>query len=350
MKRIATFVLVLTLLMGLAPAALAVDSSQEYFFELSIDGSDRKEATPGDILTVVFELQRKDSGEPYTMHAMQNEIRYDSEFFKLVDGSAILSRGVTSSDIGLRDSHREFYMNFVSLSGGETWEAEKLVGSFQLEVIGESGTSRITCQDYKVSTPDGKDGYQSTVQDVTVIISSECTLRFETNGGTEIPDRAVRYGETVERPNDPEREGYRLVGWYKDIDLQTPWDFDTDKVSGNMTLYARWEKIDIFAVSGEEDNGGGLWWLLGVALLLGLGLFFLIFFLRSRKTVTFVTDCRAKIPEQKVRKGGYVERPAEPRSAGRIFAGWYSDELRLERWDFEEDKVEDNMTLYAKWI
>lgn len=350
MKRSLSLILLLLLLCSLTPAALAVNSSQEYFFELSIDGSDRKEAMPGDVLTVVFELQRKDSGEPYTMHAMQNEIRYDSEFFKLVEGSAILSRGVTSSDIGLRDSHREFYMNFVSLSGGEEWAAEKLVGSFQLEVIGESGTSRITCQDYKVSTPDGRDSYKASAQDVTVIISSECTLRFETNGGTEIPARTVRYGETVERPDDPEREGYRLVGWYKDIDLQTPWDFDTDKVSGNMTLYARWEKIDIFAVSGEEDSGGGLWWLIGVVLLLGLGLFFLIFFLRSRKTVTFVTDCRAKIPEQKVRKGGYVERPAEPRSAGRIFAGWYSDELRLERWDFEEDKVEDNMTLYAKWI
>ncbi|MBQ5841320.1 MAG: InlB B-repeat-containing protein [Clostridia bacterium] len=350
MKKYIAWLLMILLLAALSPAALAVDNSQEYFFELSIDGSDRKEAMPGDILTVVFELHRTDSDEPYTMHAMQNEIRYDSEFFRMVEGSTILSRGVTSSDIGLRDSHREFYMNYVSLSGGEEWAAEKLVGSFQLEVIGESGTSRITNQDYKVSTPDGKDRYQSSVQDVTVIISSECTLRFETNGGTEIPPRTVHYGETLERPAEPEREGYRLVGWYKDIDLQTPWDFDTDKVSGNMTLYARWEKIDIFAVSGEEEGGSGLWWLIGVALLLGVGVFFLIFFMKNRKTVTFVTDRRTKIPAQKVRKGGFVERPAEPRSAGQIFAGWYSDELRLTRWDFEEDKVEDDMTLYAKWI
>ena len=230
MKKYIAWLLMILLLAALSPAALAVDNSQEYFFELSIDGSDRKEAMPGDILTVVFELHRTDSDEPYTMHAMQNEIRYDSEFFRMVEGSTILSRGVTSSDIGLRDSHREFYMNYVSLSGGEEWAAEKLVGSFQLEVIGESGTSRITNQDYKVSTPDGKDRYQSSVQDVTVIISSECTLRFETNGGTEIPPRTVHYGETLERPAEPEREGYRLVGWYKDIDLQTPWDFDTDKV------------------------------------------------------------------------------------------------------------------------
>ena len=35
---------------------------------------------------------------------------------------------------------------------------------------------------------------------------------------------------------------------------------------------------------------------------------------------------------------------------GRTFAGWYYDAEYTERWDFEADKVEDNMTLYAKWI
>ena len=57
-----------------------------------------------------------------------------------------------------------------------------------------------------------------------------------------------------------------------------------------------------------------------------------------------------KIKDQKVKKGGYAERPAEPTRNGRTFAGWYYDTEYTERWDFEADKVEDNMTLYAKWI
>jgi uncharacterized repeat protein (TIGR02543 family) len=57
-----------------------------------------------------------------------------------------------------------------------------------------------------------------------------------------------------------------------------------------------------------------------------------------------------RIPEQKVRKGSCAQRPAEPKREGRIFAGWFYDAECTERWDFEEDKVEDNLTLYAKWI
>ena len=29
-------------------------------------------------------------------------------------------------------------------------------------------------------------------------------------------------------------------GWYADEALTIPWDFDTDLVEGNMTLYAKW--------------------------------------------------------------------------------------------------------------
>lgn len=72
--------------------------------------------------------------------------------------------------------------------------------------------------------------------------------------------------------------------------------------------------------------------------------------LLGKKNVRFETRCRAKIKDQKVKKGSLVERPDQPKRAGRTFAGWYYDEDCTERWDFESDTVEENMTLYAKWI
>ena len=48
-------------------------------------------------------------------------------------------------------------------------------------------------------------------------------------------------GGRVKKPTDPTREGYVLEGWYSDMDLQNEWNFDKDTVSGNMTLYAKWE-------------------------------------------------------------------------------------------------------------
>ena len=346
MKRVISLMLAVLLLVPCVMTARAVDDSREFFFELSVDGGHEKRVQPGDVITVVFILHRRDEEAEFDMYAMQNEIRYDSEFFRLVEGSAMLTDGISTAEIGLRDNFREFYMNFVSLSGGESWEAKRLIGSFQLEVTGETGVTKITNQDYLVSTPDGKDSYSAACQDVTIILTTDCTVSFETNGGSQIPDMAGQYGETIRKPEDPTRKGYRLVGWYKDIDMQEVWDFDTDTVQGNMTLYAKWEE----APGGDGLPGGSLWvlWLL-LGLLLAAVLVVLLLML-TRKTVRFETNCKTKIPQQKVRKGGYVQRPAEPSKNGRTFAGWFYDPDFEERWDFENDKVQENLTLYAKWI
>ena len=344
MKKVISFALAVILLLSLTVTVFAADDSRQFSFELTVDGTSEKRVQTGDIITVVFTLNRMDSNETYDMYAMQNEIRYDSTFFRLVEGSEMISDGISSTDIGLRDNYREFYMNFVSLFGGEKWNDRKMVGSFQLQVIGTAGVTKITNQDYLVSTADGNDSFTASCQDVTIILTTDCLISFETNGGTGISDMIVPYGERITRPEDPVREGYRLEGWYTDLDLQNPWDFDTDTVQGNMTLYAKWE---------EGGLGGGglmilLWCLLGLSLL-GL-VICLLFFVLNRKTIRFETNCKVKIQEQKVKKGGYVERPAEPTRMGRTFAGWYFDDEYTERWDFEKDKVQDDMTLYAKWI
>lgn len=349
MKKCVSLALVLVLLLGCIPQVLAVDTSREYFFELSVDGANQKEVRPGDIITVVFTLYRTDVDGDSPMYAMQNEIRYDSEFFTLVEGSAMLSSGITTTEIGLRDTYREFYMNFVSLTGGENWNAKRLVGSFQLEVIATSGVSKITNQDYLVSTVDGKDHFTATSQDVTIIVSTDCTVKFESNGGSAVEGQTVSYGDKLTRPEDPTREGYRFGGWYRDIDLQDPWDFDADTVQGNMTLYARWTTEETPTEPKPEENGGfDLWWLLALGLAALILLLILIF--TGKKTVHFDTGCSAKVKDQKVKKGALVTRPEEPRRMGRNFGGWYGDEARTRRWDFEKDTVEDNMTLYAKWL
>lgn len=354
MKKLIPLIFAVMLLFSCAITVYAVDDSREFFFELSVDGSDQKKVQTGDIITVVFNLHRKDSTENYDMYAMQNEIRYDSSFFKLVEGSAMLTDGISTTEIGLRDTFREFYMNFVSLSGGESWSAKQLIGSFQLEVIGTSGVTRITNEDYLVSTADGKDSYASACQDVTIVLSTDCTVSFETNGGTKIENQTVQYGEKITRPQDPVREGYQLEGWYTDLDMKNAWDFENDVVQGNITLYAKWTQGDA-AVADKADNGekgwfAAWWWLLLLILLLLIALILLLLWLLNTKTVKFETNCKTKLPDQKVKKGGYADRPQEPERMGRTFAGWFYDAECTERWDFEEDKVVENMTLYAKWI
>ena len=231
-----------------------MDSSKSYLFELSIDGGDTKHAAAGDIVTVLLTLKRTDKDEGYTMYAMQDEICYDPAFFELVQGSAMSAAAIETTDISLRGGLRAFYMNFVSFGGGEDWDASTMIGTFQLKVIGTSGSSTIRNTENLVSTSDGMDRYASEARDVTVVVTDDCTVKFESNGCSFVPEQVVKRGQRVTRPEDPTKEGFVLEGWYTDFDMTRPWDFDRDTVTASMTLYARW--TDGTAIAPVDENGG----------------------------------------------------------------------------------------------
>lgn len=91
------------------------------------------------------------------------------------------------------------------------------------------------------------------------------------------------------------------------------------------------------------------WWMLAAAAL-GLGAMTALVLVLNRRTVTFMVEGGSAIQTQKVLKGRKAARPAEPEKDGAIFAGWFRDEARTLRWDFENTAVENHMTLYAKWL
>lgn len=66
-------------------------------------------------------------------------------------------------------------------------------------------------------------------------------VTFEGNGADDIEpaSRTVNEGSTVAAPLVM-REGYVLVGWFSDEELTTEWDFASDVVNDNITLYAKW--------------------------------------------------------------------------------------------------------------
>ena len=241
MKRQLSFLLLLALMAGLlSMSALAAEPG--YSFELAVDGTQYKRVATGDIITVTFTLKRTDSSEPYSIYAMQNEICYDSEFFRLVEGSWLTTANVVTNDIALRDHHRAFYMNYLSMGMDSRWNSTTLVGSFQLEVIGSTGAARISSRNPQVARPDGSGSYTTSVKDVLVVLSDQCKVTFETAGGTSVSPQTVTRGGTVQQPADPSRYGYLFSGWYRDIDCTEPWSFGKDVVDVNLHLYAKWTK------------------------------------------------------------------------------------------------------------
>ena len=344
MKRILACIVTVCLLSAmLCVPSLATDSSRSYDFDLANNGNHSVKAATGDVITVTLTLHRTDSTAAADMYGMQDEIRYDDSFFEIVEGGSLLTDGVASTDIALRGGDRAFYLNFVSLSGGESWQADTLVGSFQVRIIATSGTSTLKNENCIVSLKDGSDSYAVTVQDLTVTVSGECTVRFDPMDGGEVVEKTVPYGSLLEKPDDITREGYTVSGWYKDYDCTEPWDFETDTVDGNITLYAVWEEA-------QETSGGIGWWLWLLLGLLGLGLLLLILLLLLRHTVDFDSCGGSEVDSKKVFPGGKIKRPENPTREGAVFGGWYTEEIGGKRWRFDSDKVRENMTLYAHWL
>ncbi len=229
------------LLLFIGVLTLSISAAEPSFsFLMSADGAETKEITTGDIITVTLRLQRQDSDTPYTMHGMQAELRYDAACLEILPDTATAYTGIATGDHATEDRYREYYMNFLSFSGGTNWDADTLIGTVQFRVIGETGVTTITNEDFLVAKPDGTSSYTCTTNELTLILSTECSVVFQSRGGDDVEMQHVQFGEQIIQPTDPTREGFLFSGWYQDIHLTTVWDFQNDTVSGNMTLYAKW--------------------------------------------------------------------------------------------------------------
>ena len=82
------------------------------------------------------------------------------------------------------------------------------------------------------------------------------TVTFNSNGGSAETAQTVLDGGRVTRPTDPTRSGYVFAGWYKESSLTTLWNFATDTVTTNITLYAKW--LTPFTVTFNSDGGSAV--------------------------------------------------------------------------------------------
>ena len=75
-------------------------------------------------------------------------------------------------------------------------------------------------------------------------------VHFNTGEGSAIDSIKVDENATVTRPEDPTRDGYEFDGWYKDEECTTPWNFGTDRITAETTLFAKWKEIYV----GEYED------------------------------------------------------------------------------------------------
>ena len=85
-------------------------------------------------------------------------------------------------------------------------------------------------------------------------------VQFETYGGNEIEKQKLNYGKYVAEPEIPIKPGYIFQHWVtsEDESLAKVWNFEEDKVEGDLVLYAIWEAAEItvkFDLNGGNIQG-----------------------------------------------------------------------------------------------
>jgi len=72
------------------------------------------------------------------------------------------------------------------------------------------------------------------------------TVTFNSNGGSAVPYQNIPGGEKAVKPkNVSQQVNYALEGWYTDNNtFENKWDFDINIVTGDITLYAKWQEVD----------------------------------------------------------------------------------------------------------
>ena len=90
------------------------------------------------------------------------------------------------------------------------------------------------------------------------------TVTFNSMGGSPVNNAVVKYGSLVNKPANPTKSGYIFADWYRDTDTTDKWEFASDTVTEDLTLYAKWVNeadaagCEILVATGLSEKDGVL--------------------------------------------------------------------------------------------
>ena len=65
------------------------------------------------------------------------------------------------------------------------------------------------------------------------------TVTFNSQGGNTVNNENADYNSTIIAPTAPIKTGYTFGGWYKEAGCLNAWNFITDTVTSDTTLYCK---------------------------------------------------------------------------------------------------------------
>ena len=145
--------------------------------------------------------------------------------------------------------------------------------------------------------------------------TTKYTVTFNSDGGTTVAKQTVEKGKKATEPKAPTKSGYTFKGWYLGT---TKYNF-SNKVTKNITLKAKWEKVQEEKPNTEPEQ---------------------------TKEYTVKFDVDGKIVSTKtVKEGEKVSKPSTPTKEGYTFKYWT---LNGTEYDFAK-AITGDITLKVEW-
>ncbi len=212
-------------------------------------------------------------------------------------------------------------------------------------------------------------------------------VTFQSNGGSRVSSQLVKMGEKVSPPSSPSRDGYSFSSWYFDSELSSQWNFSEDIVLGDTTIYAKWtansdtpylveyyqqniigddySKLESIKYTGLSDSSvaalvksyigfsenSSILDRIPVGVITTDGKLVLkLYYDRNLYSLSFEENSGSSVLDQRdIRYNALSFAPENPIREGYTFGGWYFDNEFENSWDFINDRIIKDTTLYAKW-
>ena len=214
----------------------------------------------------------------------------------------------------------------------------------------------------------------------------EVSFNMGYENATPVESQTIVINNKVTKPADPERSGFDFAGWYTSSDYTQLFDFEMTQIKEKTVIYAKWDNIYTVTYyanyEGGENSTGSTKNLKAQNKTLD-----------NRDTIVFTgwyTDeaCTTKfnfntnvsnnlelyagwqdtvtkydvsfnlgydgaptIDTQKVVENTRATKPTtDPERSGYEFGGWYKESTFTNEFNFAQDTISANTTIYAKWF
>ncbi|HEY4622281.1 MAG TPA: InlB B-repeat-containing protein, partial [Solibacillus sp.] len=161
-------------------------------------------------------------------------------------------------------------------------------------------------------------------------VANSYTVTFNVTGGTTLAPKTILFNEKVMMPQVPTKVGYTFAGWYKEATYTTEWNFLTDVVTGNITLYAKWTVNTITWTPPTSTNNNSNNPI-------------------PTMKITLHTNGGTEIEPIDIAYNTKISDLPVPTRKGFRFGGWYEDVELTKPW-VEGTVIRENISLYTKWI